>query len=81
MVPLLLVQLAYKSMRLLAVALPVWRAGSPDPAVAAMAREFLFGVGLDLVVIPWPYVYRVFLRAPGARWKGIGSERAPSSSL
>lgn len=46
MVPLLLVQLAYKSIWLLAVARPAWRAGSPDSAVAAMAREFLFGVGL-----------------------------------
>lgn len=80
MLPLLLVQLAYKSIWLLAVALPVWRAGSLDPAVSGMAREFLLGVALDLVVIPWPYVYRTFFRAPGARWKGIGSERAPVPS-
>lgn len=80
MLPLLLVQMAYKSIWLLAVALPLWSGGTLGPAVADMTQQFLIGVALDLIVIPWPYVYRTFVRAPGARWKGMGSGQAPATS-
>lgn len=68
MLPLLLVQLVYKSIWLLAVALPSSLTGAADAAVAEMTGVFLVGVVLDLLVIPWPYVYRHFVRAPGDRW-------------
>lgn len=79
MLPLLLAQLAYKSIWLLAVALPASGAGTTDAAIAGMTEEFLVGVVLDLIVIPWPYVYRHFVRAPGDRWRPIGSGGAPAT--
>lgn len=52
MLPLLLVQLTYKSIWLLAMALPLCRAGALDAGVAGMTTEFLIGAALDVVVIP-----------------------------
>lgn len=81
MVPLLLVQLVYKTIWLLAVALPWWLEGPMEPASGGMVETFLVGIVLDLVVIPWPYVHRTFVLAPGARWKAIPageSSAAPS---
>lgn len=46
---------------------------------AEMTTTFVVGVVLDLVVIPWPYVYRHFVRAPGARWGATSSARSPAA--
>lgn len=77
MVPLLLVQLVYKSIWLLAVALPASAGGAMDAAVGGMTEEFLVGVALDLLVIPWPWVYRTFVAAPGDRWTAARAGRPP----
>jgi len=59
MVPLLLLQLFYKLVWLIAVAYPFWSsrqlAGSP---AGRMATIFLFALVVDLVVVPWPYALR-----------------------
>lgn len=78
MLPLLLVQLAYKCIWLLAVALPSWMGPATEGATGGMVETFLIGVVLDLVVIPWPYVYRSFVVAPGDRWRGAPSGRTPA---
>ena len=44
MLPLLLFELAWKTIFVLAVALPLWRAGAIDPATRETALESLFGV-------------------------------------
>lgn len=80
MLPLLLVQLVYKSIWLLAVALPASLSGTLEVAAAEMAETFLLGVVLDLVVIPWPFVFRAFVVAPGDRWRATGSSRSPAAS-
>lgn len=69
MLPLLLVQLVYKAIWLLAVALPAWTGGTMEAATAGMVETFVVGVVLDVLVIPWPYVYRHYVRAPGDRWR------------
>ena len=69
MVPLIMVQLVYKTIWLLAVALPLWRAGAPfDPETAGFTRAMAIGVVLDVIVMPWGYVYAHYVRSPGDRW-------------
>ena len=68
MVPLLVVQMIYKSLWLLAVALPIWSSPLFDADVAQFARSMAIGIALDLLVIPWGYVFANFVRKPGDRW-------------
>ncbi|HEU4562548.1 MAG TPA: hypothetical protein VFS20_32255 [Longimicrobium sp.] len=68
MLPLLFFEVAWKALWLLLVALPLWRSGQLDAATAESVRDCLVGVIL-LVVIPWPYVVRHYLRAPGDPWR------------
>lgn len=65
MVPLLLMQLVYKTIWLLAVALPMWSAIRSTGLAKAMA----VGVIVDLVAIPWAYVVANYVRPPGDRWR------------
>ena len=77
MSPLLILQLFYKSVWLLAVALPLWSAGQFDSAATAMTRIFVIGVVADLLAIPWPYVLANYVRTPGDRWKFARQHSAP----
>jgi hypothetical protein len=63
MLPLLFIQLFYKMFWLVGV-YPSLRAASP----ATDAIGFLLAVVLDIVVIPWSYVFAHFLRKPGDTW-------------
>ena len=74
MLPLLLVQLLYKAIWLVAVGLPLRAAGEPPEMMGA----FVVGVVLDLVVIPWPYVWANYARKPGDRWR---AERAGAATV
>jgi hypothetical protein len=65
MLPLLLLQLFYKAVWLLAVALPMWSAVRSTDLAHAMA----IGVIVDLVGIPWPYVLANYVKARGDRWR------------
>ncbi len=65
MLPLLLMQLFYKSVWLLAIALPQWSAVQSTELTKAM----LIGLVLDLIVIPWPYVLANYVKKRGDRWK------------
>jgi hypothetical protein len=70
MVPVLLIQLVYKALWLLAVALPLWAAGAPlDPLTTSFAWAMAIGVALDLIVIPWGWVYANYVRRPGDPWR------------
>jgi hypothetical protein len=62
MVPLLVLQLLYKSVWLLSVALPLARAGPLDATAAELVRIFMIAAVIDLVVVPWPYVFRHYIR-------------------
>jgi hypothetical protein len=75
MLPVLLFELAWKSIWFLAVALPSWSAGALD--AATMENIFACGLGVVLVplVVPWDYVWFTYVRAQGDRWG-----RAPASA-
>jgi len=65
MLPLLFMQLFYKSVWLASVAFPLWLAGRSTDLTGAM----ILGVVLDLIVIPWPYVLTNFVKMRGDRWR------------
>ena len=65
MVPVLLLQLLYKLIWLAAVALPTWSAvRSTD-----LGRAMSIGAVVDVVVIPWGYVFANYVAARGDRWR------------
>ena len=65
MVPLLLLQLLYKTLWLVAVALPMWSAvRSID-----LTRAMVIGVVVDLPGIPWSYVLATYVKERGDRWR------------
>lgn len=64
-VPILLFQCLYKVIWLVAVAMPNWSTVGSTVLATAMS----VGLVVDLVAIPWPYVVRTFVTAPGDRWK------------
>jgi hypothetical protein len=65
MLPLLLLQLLYKSIWLIVVALPLWSAGR----TTEMTTIFVSGVVADLIAIPWPYVLTTYVKQCGDRWR------------
>src|SRR5688572_16865347 len=85
MLPLLFMQLFYKSVWLLAVALPLWSARQWTPGTANMVRVLVAAVIVDELVIPWPYVVAKYGKAPGDPWtrtprhRGESAPRQPES--
>ncbi|MGQ0558037.1 MAG: hypothetical protein ACT4OE_00365 [Sphingosinicella sp.] len=75
MLPLLLFELVWKAIWLVAVALPLWRAGGLSPEMMRSFWEILPGL-LLLLVIPWDYVWAAYIRAPGERWRNQPTEGA-----
>ncbi len=68
MIPILLFELLWKAIYLSAFAFPLWRAHQITPAVAGDISAVLVVVIL-LPLIPWAYVWRVYVTAPGDRWR------------
>ncbi len=68
MLPLLLFELAWKTIWMMAYGLPQWSAGQYPPTFAEDSFNIAFGAIL-LLVIPWGYVWRRFVKRPGARWR------------
>jgi hypothetical protein len=68
MLPLLMFELLWKLIWMVAYGLPQWSAGQTPPTFAEDFFNIAFGAIL-LLVIPWGYVYRQFVKRPGARWR------------
>ena len=72
MLPLLLTQFAYKLIWLAAVGYPLWSAGKlgPNPMSDGLFKACALGVVIDLIVIPWSYVYRTYIAAVASpKWR------------
>jgi hypothetical protein len=65
MLPILFMQLFYKAFWLIAVYVPLRAIGRSTD----LTQGFLVGLALDLVVIPWPYVFEHYVKRPGDRWR------------
>ncbi len=68
MIPLLLFELIWKGIYLVAFALPLWSAHQINDAVAADIQSVLMVV-IFIPLIPWGYVFRNYIVKRGDRWK------------
>jgi hypothetical protein len=69
MLPLLMFELAWKTIWLIAYGLPQWSSGQLPPTFAEDFKAIVAGVVLMPIVIPWRYVYRRYVRQRGNRWR------------
>lgn len=67
LLPLLFFDMIWKALWLLVVALPLWQEGKLDPVTMQTVIACAMGI-IFPIVIPWGYVAKHYLRAPGDRW-------------
>lgn len=79
MIPLLLVELSWKSIWLLAFALPRWLDGALDQSMRSTIFDTSLGLVL-IVVIPWRYVWANYVVKPGDPWRLRPSATAIATS-
>ena len=68
MIPLLLFEMTWKIIYLVAFALPLYRAHQITEVIAADITSVLLIV-IFVPLIPWIYVWREFVTKPGERWR------------
>ena len=68
MLPLLMFELVWKGIWMIAYGLPQWSSGQAPPTFAEDFVNIAAGAIL-LLVIPWGYVWRHFVKRSGARWR------------
>jgi hypothetical protein len=68
MLPVLMFEFAWKLIWMIAYGLPQWSTGQQPPTFADDFFNIGFGAIL-LLVIPWGYVWRHYVKQPGARWR------------
>jgi hypothetical protein len=68
MLPVLLWEVLWKTLWLVLVPLPQWRSGHVDaalmPSIVAVSM-----VVLVYLAVPWRYIFHIFVKAPGERWR------------
>jgi hypothetical protein len=77
MLPVLLFELAWKSIWLIAVALPLWWANQLDARTSQTVRDCLVGAIL-IPLIPWRYVIAQYVTRRGDRWRRPGGIPSPA---
>jgi hypothetical protein len=70
MLPVLLFELAWKTIWLTTVALPLWSANAIDARAMETVRDCVLAVVL-IPLIPWRYVLANYVRKPGDRWRRV----------
>lgn len=68
MLPLLIFELTWKAIYLVAFALPLWRAHQITPAAAADIQAVIMVV-IFVPLIPWIYVWKQYVVKRGDRWR------------
>jgi hypothetical protein len=68
MIPLLLFELTWKFIYLVAFALPLWQAHQITDAMAEDIKSVMMAV-IFIPLIPWGYVFRNYFVKSGDRWK------------
>ena len=68
MLPLLLFELVWKSIWVVAIGLPLWLRHGFDVATRETWNDCLFGLVLCAVAIPWRYLLAQYALMPGDRW-------------
>jgi hypothetical protein len=68
MIPILLFEMTWKAIYLIAFALPLWRANQITDAAAEDIKAVLFVV-IFIPLIPWRFVFANYVMRRGERWK------------
>lgn len=71
MLPLLLFELTWKSIWVIAFGLPRWLAGTFTAGLQQTWFDCLISIPIFLVAIPWGYVWAHYVRERGDRWGGV----------
>jgi hypothetical protein len=69
MLPLMFFELLWKSVWILAFGLRLWAAGRLGPDASETLSDCIFGIILVLLVTPWGYAFKHYLKAPGEQWR------------
>ena len=69
MLPLLLFELIWKTIWLVAFGIRLWSADKLDQDTSQRLDDCIFGVIVVLLVTPWDYVFKHYLKASGERWR------------
>jgi hypothetical protein len=80
LLPLLLFELTWKAVWVLAIGLPLWRAGRLDAATHETWVACLMGLVVFPIAIPWGYVWRHYVLARGDGWRGRPAPRTVAAS-
>jgi len=78
MLPLLFFELLWKVMWVVAWGLPLWSTQQLTPDGEQTLISNLVGVVLVPLAIPWGYVFKQYVKAPGDRWGRRPTLSAPS---
>jgi hypothetical protein len=68
MLPILLFELVWKTIWLVDYGLPQWMAGVSTAQFREDFKAIALAPAIFIAIIPWGYVFRRYLKAPGARW-------------
>lgn len=69
LLPLLLFELVWKTIWVVAIGLPLWLGDRFDPATRETWNSCLMGLVLFPLVIPWRYAFETYVKAPSDRWR------------
>jgi hypothetical protein len=69
MLPLLFFELVWKCIWVLVFGLPLWTAQQLDPDTRQTLNDCLVGIVLILLVMPWGYVFRHYVKGRGDGWR------------
>lgn len=75
MLPVLLFELLWKLVWVLAIALPSWRLGQLGPYGTSTLYECLPALVIFPLVIPWRYVFAKYIRSPAEPWRATRIQR------
>lgn len=78
MLPLLFFELAWKTIWVAFIGVPLWRAGRLDAATSETMFACLMGLVIFPIAIPWGYVMRHYVRAPGDAWRSAAGRATPA---
>ena len=69
MIPILLFELLWKTIWSVTYALPMWLDGGLSDYASEILFACMVGMILTPLAIPWGYVYRQYIKAPGDSWR------------
>ena len=69
MLPLLIFELVWKTIWIVAIAYPLWIRGAMTPGVEESLFACLMGVVLTPLALPWRYIAHHYVHKSGQRWR------------